>query len=340
MTSTELTTVEPAPLTLFRTDDPTEVIARATATAEPLAKVIREKELAVRISGREHVRVEGWTLLGSMLGVFPICEWTRTIERDGKPYGFLARVEARTITGAVVGAAEAECTRDEAQWGFNPKSHDGDPLTPRDDFALRSMAQTRATSKALRIPLGFVMSLAGYEATPAEEMGTSVEAAREVLETVEGVQYIEDPDGVPWTPAQCPDHGDWSISRSKLEGDTGFWVRCSTRGGPRTNAKGYCAHAPRALTTAEREGIAQEAEFTETVARPDPPQPKTNREEWWDSFTKECQDKNIERGMIATVMGRSFSPANVEAYIQDAGGFPVGVDALLAAAAEEAPRAD
>ena len=41
---------------------------------------------------------------------------------------------------------------------------------PRDDYALRSMAQTRATSKALRQPLGFVMSLAGFDPTPAEEM--------------------------------------------------------------------------------------------------------------------------------------------------------------------------
>ena len=35
------------------------------------------------------------------------------------------------------------------------------------------MAQTRAVSKALRLPLGFVMSIAGYEATPAEEMPTT-----------------------------------------------------------------------------------------------------------------------------------------------------------------------
>jgi hypothetical protein len=35
------------------------------------------------------------------------------------------------------------------------------------------MAQTRAVSKALRGPLGFVVTLAGYEATPAEEMPPS-----------------------------------------------------------------------------------------------------------------------------------------------------------------------
>jgi hypothetical protein len=32
------------------------------------------------------------------------------------------------------------------------------------------MAQTRAVSKALRLPLGFIMHLAGYSATPAEEL--------------------------------------------------------------------------------------------------------------------------------------------------------------------------
>jgi hypothetical protein len=32
------------------------------------------------------------------------------------------------------------------------------------------MAQTRAVSKALRLPLGFVMQLAGFNPTPADEM--------------------------------------------------------------------------------------------------------------------------------------------------------------------------
>ena len=141
--------------TLFGTDDPAAVIAKATAAAKPLAEVVRAQRLAVGINGREHVKVEGWTLLGSMLGVFPICVWSRKLED-----GWEARVEARTRDGALVGAAEAECLRSESKW----KS--------RDDYALRSMAQTRATSKALRQPLGFVMQLAGFDATPAEEMPT------------------------------------------------------------------------------------------------------------------------------------------------------------------------
>jgi hypothetical protein len=105
------------------------------------------------------VNVEGWTLLGSMLGVFPVVTWTRPVlNEEERPIGWEARVEARTRAGEIVGAAEAECIRSERSW------------TSRDDYALRSMAQTRAVSKALRLPLGFVMQLAGFDPTPAEEM--------------------------------------------------------------------------------------------------------------------------------------------------------------------------
>jgi hypothetical protein len=45
----------------------------------------------------------------------------------------------------------------------------------RDDYALRSMAQTRALSKCLRAPLGFIIQLAGFAATPAEEIPDSPE---------------------------------------------------------------------------------------------------------------------------------------------------------------------
>lgn len=149
----------PQPVNLFRTEDPVEVIKKATAVATALAQVIEAKNLFKQIGKKKHVFVEGWTLCGTMLGVFPVCEWTRKVED-----GWEARVEARTLTGAVVGAAEAECLRSEARW------------SKADDYAVRSMAQTRATSKALRMPLGFVVTLGGFEATPAEEMGAETQA--------------------------------------------------------------------------------------------------------------------------------------------------------------------
>ena len=140
-------------LNLFGAAEPADVIERAEKVATALKRVVDSKGLTQRIGGGEHVKVEGWTLLGSMLGVFPVCVWTRKLED-----GWEARVEARTRTGEVIGAAEAECLRSETNW------------KTRDDYALRSMAQTRATSKALRAPLGFVMTLAGYEVTPEAEM--------------------------------------------------------------------------------------------------------------------------------------------------------------------------
>lgn len=145
----------PAAPGLFGTDDPELVIVRAAAVSDALARVVRDRKLFARISGKEHVLVGGWTLLGSMLGVFPVTVWSRPVED-----GWEARVEARTLDGRIVGAAESECLRSERHWA------------KADDYAIRSMAQTRATAKALRMPLGFVMELAGFDATPADEMPT------------------------------------------------------------------------------------------------------------------------------------------------------------------------
>ncbi|KKL96002.1 hypothetical protein LCGC14_1848770, partial [marine sediment metagenome] len=150
---------EAPPLSLL-TGSPDERLAEATEVANALSPLINTKKLYANINGRKHVLFEGWTTLGALVGVFPVTAWTRPVEQ-----GWEARVEARTLSGAIVGAAEAQCLRTEKIW------------SNRDDYALRSMAQTRAGGKALRMPLGFIMSLAGYEATPAEEIPRDEPAA-------------------------------------------------------------------------------------------------------------------------------------------------------------------
>lgn len=142
-----------APSGLFGTSDPSQVIERAANIATALRAVILKQGLISNIQGKQYPKCEAWTLLGTMLGVFPVLVWSRQVEG-----GWEARVEARTKDGAIVGAAEAECLKTERNWAN------------RDDFALRSMAQTRATAKCLRMPLGFVMTLSGFQPTPAEEM--------------------------------------------------------------------------------------------------------------------------------------------------------------------------
>jgi hypothetical protein len=156
----EITAIEvQAPLTLFGTSDPKAVVERATEVATALTDVLSKRKLVKRIGNREYVLLEGWTLLGSMLGVFAQVEWTRPIEN-----GWEARAVVRTMSGAVVGSAEAMCTKSERTW------------STRDDYAIRSMSQTRALAKALRMPLGFIVELAGYAATPADEMPAEPDA--------------------------------------------------------------------------------------------------------------------------------------------------------------------
>ncbi len=154
-TSTDLEVRPTTTATLFDTTDPDEALARATGIATALQKVLTQAKLTINIgrNARPYVLAEGWTCLGSLVGVFPRTVWTRQLEN-----GWEARVDAVTRDGAVVGSAESQCTRAERTWAA------------RDDFALRSMAQTRAMSKALRMPLGFIVVLAGFEATPADEM--------------------------------------------------------------------------------------------------------------------------------------------------------------------------
>ncbi len=151
--STDLVYQPQQQVTLFGTNDPTAVVEAATLAAAPLADVIRKQGLIVKIGQGEHVLVDGWTLLGSMLGVFPIVVSTTQLEN-----GWEATVEARTLAGAIVGRGDSMCLRSEQRWA------------KADEYAIRSMAQTRATSRALKGPLGFVMKLAGFESTPAEEM--------------------------------------------------------------------------------------------------------------------------------------------------------------------------
>ena len=160
MTGQELVTVEShAPITVFGTDDPAAIMARVVEIAKPLGDFIKQQKMSMTIGSNEYVKAEGWSFMGAMLGISPNVTRVDVLRTpEGGFIGFEAHVELRTRDGSVVGSAIAECTVDERNWG------------DRDSFALKSMAQTRATGKAYRMALGFVMAAAGYEATPAEEM--------------------------------------------------------------------------------------------------------------------------------------------------------------------------
>lgn len=140
---------------------PVALVQGAREMANALADVIEQQRLAVGIQGRKYVKVEGWTTLGVMLGVVP--REVGTVEQDGI---YTATVElVRMNDGACIGRASAECGSDDELDRY------GKPVwSSRPRYARRSMAQTRATGKACRLAFSWIMSLAGYEPTPAEEM--------------------------------------------------------------------------------------------------------------------------------------------------------------------------
>lgn len=132
---------------------PAALVQGAREMAGALADVIERQKLATVIQGRKHVNVEGWTTLAIMLGV--VAREVQTTEQDGI---YTAVVELiRMNDGACISRASAECG-DESPWNKRAR------------YARRSMAQTRATGKACRLAFSWIMALAGYEPTPAEEM--------------------------------------------------------------------------------------------------------------------------------------------------------------------------
>ena len=145
---------------MFRTSDPAAIKQEALRIAAEWAPLVSERRLSTNIGRSRYVLLEGWTLLAAMAGCSPIVQWVKPTP-DGD--GYIARVEVFDREGRLVSAAEAMCEHAEGHWA------------KRDNHALWSMCQTRAISKALRNKLGFVITLEGYEATPAEEMPPVVE---------------------------------------------------------------------------------------------------------------------------------------------------------------------
>ena len=159
---------------------PEIVLENARTAAKALTDVISKKKNPVIMNGEIYLEFEDWQTCGQFYGYTVRTHHATPIEIDGVKG---AKAEADLVdvrTGEVIGGAEAYCMRDEEHWNTRPKYEwqdegdnrrrvkVGDEAVPW--FQLASMAQTRAGSKAFRNRLAWVVVLAGYKPTPAEEM--------------------------------------------------------------------------------------------------------------------------------------------------------------------------
>lgn len=137
---------------------------QALEVARILQEFVKKNKLTVTVQGKEYPLVECWTFCGSQFGLIPIVKTLECLSSANSISGdaeikYRAEVEViRVIDGSIVGRGIAICSnREGSKRRF-------------DEYAIASMAQTRATGKAFRIPLGWLMKASGLEATPAEEM--------------------------------------------------------------------------------------------------------------------------------------------------------------------------
>lgn len=144
---------KPLGLSIFASS-PAETVRFATELANVLKPIIDTQGMFSMINGKKYPKVEAWLTLGAMLGIMP--RESKIVELPDGSYE--ASVDLLDRVGRVVGGASAICGAEEPRWAKAER------------YARRSMSVTRATAKSYRVAFSWIMGLAGYEVTPAEEM--------------------------------------------------------------------------------------------------------------------------------------------------------------------------
>lgn len=195
---------ESVELRTFR--DPKQVLGEAALVGNAVDALVRRKPALVTvIAGRRHPRFELLQIVATMFRVTARARETRHIDYDGVE-GWECDAEAFHIpSGQVVSTAQAMCLNDEPNWDMRPTKN-GVEKVPT--FQRRSMAQTRACSKALRLAIGWVLGMAGYEATAAEEMTGNETASPD--QAGNGLQ-------TPQRKAPAPGNGGWCPSEAQVK---------------------------------------------------------------------------------------------------------------------------
>lgn len=121
-------------------------------------RFIHDNKMWMDIHGKGYVLVDGWSFMGGMLGITPIIKELENQSTDDQ-IKYRASVVLKK-NSEVVATGFAICTNQEKG------------KIQFDEYAVASMAQTRAIGKAYRVYLGWMMKLAGFESTPAEEMNS------------------------------------------------------------------------------------------------------------------------------------------------------------------------
>lgn len=145
--------------------EPKDTVNFATKAANQLKAIVDQTKSKVTLNGQEHLKFEAWQTVAKFFGSTVSIEWTKPVyssdEKDVSKqviFGYEAKANVIDKDGRIISSAESGCFKDEPNWAKKPV------------FQIRSMAQTRACAKALRQVYSWVVVLAKFNPTPAEEM--------------------------------------------------------------------------------------------------------------------------------------------------------------------------
>lgn len=134
---------------------PREVMVRNQNVANACREIVMR--CSVKLQGKQYIQAEGWQALANLSGYSPRID--EVVELDNGDCRAMCSL-VRLADGEVIARAEGYVGTDERTWANRPR------------YARRAMAQTRATSRACRSALAFLVPLidASLSTTPAEEI--------------------------------------------------------------------------------------------------------------------------------------------------------------------------
>ena len=134
---------------------PRDVVTRGHQVADACRQIVMQ--CSIDLKGKKYIKAEGWQALAAANGLSPRINCVE--ELTGGDIRAVCDL-IRLSDGEIVASAEGFVGTDEPMWSSRPR------------YAKRAMAQTRATSRACRSALAWVVPLldASLQTTPAEEM--------------------------------------------------------------------------------------------------------------------------------------------------------------------------
>ena len=168
---------------------PAGVMGRGAAVAAACRQIVLSTTMDLR--GKKYIRAEGWQALAAANGLSPRISMVEEMQNgDIRAVCDLIRLS----DGETVASSEGFVGTDEPMWQNRPR------------YARRGMAQTRATSRACRSALAWIVPLldADLSTTPAEEMEEAAPVSKGKAKPAQITTFVQEVVEAAATPPELP----------------------------------------------------------------------------------------------------------------------------------------